>query len=170
MFKNKKVSIILPCYNEGLNVKKAINDFFKIDVVDEVIAVDNNSSDKTDLEIKKTNAKYFFEKQQGYGFAIRRGLNESTGYYIIVVEPDGSFEAKEVLKFLDYNCDVVLGTRTNSAYIKEGAKMDWFLRIGNKFISFLVNILFKARISDVGCTFKLITKPALSKIASFKIG
>ena len=47
---------------------------------------------------------------------------------------------------------------------KKNAKMNSFLRIGNCFIANIINILFNTKITDVGCTYKLIKKPALNKI------
>ena len=79
MYKNKKVSLILPSYNEEEGIKKAIEEFNRTEIIDEIIVVDNNSTDKTAELIRQTNAKYYLEKIQGYGSAIRRGLRESTG-------------------------------------------------------------------------------------------
>lgn len=169
MWNEKKVSIVLPAYNEDGNIKNAINDFLSLKEVDEVIVVDNNSTDNSANEIKKTKAKYFLEQKQGYGAALIRGLNETTGYYVIMVEPDGSFIAKDALRFLKKaeSYDLILGTRTNSNYIQEGAKMDSFLRIGNQFLAWMMNILYAGQnVSDVGCTYKLIKRPALNKVLS----
>ncbi|MBC8495032.1 glycosyltransferase family 2 protein [archaeon] len=169
MWNKKTVSIVFPTYNEEKSVKNAINDFLSLKEVDEVIAIDNNSTDNSAREIKKTKAKYFLEKRQGYGAALIRGLNEASGYYVIMVEPDGSFIAKDALIFLKKaeSYDLVLGTRTNPNYIQKGAKMGAFLRIGNQFLAWMMNILYSGQnVSDVGCTYKLIKRPALNKVLS----
>jgi len=53
MWKGKKISVVFPAYNEGKNIRKAIDEFFAIDIVDEIVVVDNNSKDNTAEEAKK---------------------------------------------------------------------------------------------------------------------
>jgi len=167
MWKNKKVSVIFSTYNEKNSVRKCIEDFFKTGYVDEIIAVDNNAAPGTKEEIKKTKAKYFLEKNQGFGHGYRRALKEAKGDIIIMTEPDGTFDANDVIKFLAYsdNIDVVFGTRTTSIMIGEGANMGWFLKLGNYAVAKLIEVLFNtSHLSDVGCTYRLIKKEAYNKI------
>src|SRR3989338_10234711 len=119
MYNNKTVSVIFPAYNEQENIRVAIEEFFSVDIVDEVIAVDNNSTDNTAKEIKKTKAKYFLETKQGYGNALQRGLREAKGDFVFMCEPDGTFVAKDIIKMLAYSdeFDVVFGTRTSKTLI-----------------------------------------------------
>ena len=56
----------------------AVEDFLSPDVVDEVVVVDNNSRDRTADEARQTRARLVQETRQGYGFALRRGLQEAT--------------------------------------------------------------------------------------------
>lgn len=174
MWKNKKISVVFPAYNEEKNIKNAIEDFFSIGIVDEIVVVDNNSTDNTVKEVKKTKARLVREKRQGYGWANRRGLREASGYYIITAEPDGTFIGKDVLKLLSYTDDfnVVFGTRTSKELIWEGAKMNWFLRVGNVFIAKLLEYVHNGPcLTDVGCTLKLIKRDALNKIINkFRVG
>ncbi len=174
MWKGKKVSIVFPCYNEEENIRKAINEFFKIKEVDEVIAVDNNSKDNTKREILKTKARYILEKNQGYGWALRRGMKETTGDLIFTVEPDGTFIAKDIYKFFAYadEFDVIFGSRTSKSLIWSNANMKWLLRIGNVIVAKLLEYLFHGpSLTDVGCTFKMIKKRTYNKIRKrFKIG
>ncbi|MCC2630657.1 MAG: glycosyl transferase, family 2, partial [Candidatus Paceibacter sp.] len=92
MYKGKKVSVVLPTYNEEKSIAKVINDFFATGFVDEVIAVDNNALGNTAGEIQKTKAVHIRETiNQGYGHAIMRGLKEATGDLIVMCEADGTF-------------------------------------------------------------------------------
>ncbi|MBI1976781.1 MAG: glycosyltransferase family 2 protein [Candidatus Omnitrophica bacterium] len=174
MYNQQKVSIILPAYNEEKNIGNEIENFFATGVVDEVIAVDNNSSDGTAEQIKKTRAKYIREGRQGYGYALRRGLQEAAGDLVFTCEPDGSFLASDLLKFLAYvdHFDVVFGTRTSKALIWEGAKMDWFLRLGNVVVAKILEYLHNGPcLTDVGCTFKMIkSKPLKGILREFRVG
>lgn len=174
MYNGKKVSVIFPAYNEEENIRNAIEEFFATGVVDEIIAVDNNSKDTTAREIKKTKARYALEKRQGYGWALRGGLSEAKGDLIIMAEPDGTFLGKDIKRLLLYtdDFDVVFGTRTSKESIWSGANMNWFLRIGNWFIAKLLEYLFNGpSLTDVGCTLKLIKRDALQKIqGKFTVG
>ncbi|MFH1590430.1 MAG: glycosyltransferase family 2 protein [archaeon] len=174
MYKNQKVSVVFPAYNEGKNIKKAVGEFFATGVADEIIVVDNNSTDGTATEAKKTKARVVKETRQGYGWALRRGMAEAKGDLIITVEPDGTFLADDITKLLLYSgeFDVVFGTRTSKECIWSNANMNWFLRLGNVFVAKLMEYWHNGPcLTDVGCTFKLIKRPALKKIQKkFSVG
>jgi len=167
MWKKQKVSVVFSTYNEKNSIRECINKLFKTRYVDEVIAVDNNATKGTKEEILKTKAKYFLETKQGFGWGYRRALHEATGRIIIMIEPDGTFEPNDVLKLLAYSddFDVVFGTRTTSIMIGEGANMGWFLKWGNYAVAKFIEVLFNtSHLSDVGCTYRLIKRPAYEKI------
>ncbi|MBU0650582.1 glycosyltransferase family 2 protein [bacterium] len=167
MWNNKKISVVMPAYNEEENIKKAIEDFLALNLVDEIVVVDNNSKDKTAEEIRKTNARLVTEMNQGYGYALRRGLKEASGDFIVTVEPDGTFLAKDIYKLLVYtdDFDAIFGTRTSKECIWDGANMSWSLRLGNVVVAKLLEYLYNGPcLTDVGCTFKLIKKESLNKI------
>ncbi len=167
MYQGKKVSIVIPTYNEPDSIARVITDFFATGFVDEVIAVDNNAIPPTESEIKKTNARYVKEMKQGYGYALMRGLTEATGDLIVMVEPDETFSAGDLHKFLLYSddFDIVFGTRTSRATIWSGAFMPWLVRLGNwgmaKFLEVLNNT---PTLTDVGCTYKLVSRRALEGV------
>jgi glycosyltransferase involved in cell wall biosynthesis len=69
------VSVVFPVYNEEEGVVDACNDFFASGYVDEIVAVDNNSSDRSAELISGTEARLVAESRQGYGYALRRGLH-----------------------------------------------------------------------------------------------
>tara|TARA_B100000242_G_scaffold44648_1_gene26598 strand:- start:219 stop:920 length:702 start_codon:yes stop_codon:yes gene_type:complete len=167
MYNNKKISLILPAYNEEENIKNCILNFEKLNIIDEIIVVDNNSNDNTEMEIKETKAIYLKETTQGYGISIRSGLKKSTGDLLITCEPDGTFEEKDIFKLLQYSDDFecVFGTRTAKSAIRYKAKMQFYLRIGNIMVAKLLTYLFNGpTLTDVGCTYKLISKNAYKNI------
>tara|TARA_Y100000310_G_scaffold172911_1_gene173012 strand:- start:5316 stop:6041 length:726 start_codon:yes stop_codon:yes gene_type:complete len=174
MYKGKKVSIIFPTYNEKDSIKEACDEFLANEYVDEVLVVNNNAAEGTKEEVEKTKANQVFEKKQGYGFAIRRGFEDAIGDILIVSEPDGTFYPQDVNKLLAYSddFDVVFGTRTTRALILDGANMGLFLKWGNWFVAKIMEFLFNTtHLSDVGCSMRLIKKPALDKIRhKFTIG
>ncbi|PIR83431.1 glycosyltransferase family 2 protein [Candidatus Kaiserbacteria bacterium CG10_big_fil_rev_8_21_14_0_10_56_12] len=171
MYLGKKISIVFPVYNEKENIRNAIEEFLAHPAVDEIIAVDNNSKDGSDVEIKNTSAVYVLETTQGYGAALRRGMSEATGDLIVTCEPDGTFRASDLDRLLVYSLDydVVFGTRTARNPVwsdgDPGVNMDFALRMGNWSVAKLLEFLFNGpSLTDVGCTFKLIHRRAYEHI------
>ncbi len=174
MFKKKKVSVVMPAYNEEESIYKTVKGFKNIKYIDEVVVVDNNSKDRTTELAKKAGAWVVKETRQGYGYACRRALNEARGDLIILVESDDTFLPRDIIKFLAYSddFDFVLGTRTSKELIWKGANMGYFLRWGNWFVAKMVEILHGGpSLTDAGCTYRLIKRDALEKIKDeFKVG
>ncbi|HOV22592.1 MAG TPA: glycosyltransferase family 2 protein [bacterium] len=170
MWKNKKVSVIFPTYNERDSIREAIDDFFASSFVDEIVVVNNNAVEGTDEEVKKTKAKLVYEKRQGYGYAIWKGLEEATGDYLIISEPDGTFLGRDVIKLLAYSddFDYVLGTRTTRELIWKGANMNFFLKWGNWAVAKIMEFLYNTTIlTDVGCTMRLIKRNIYIKVKPY---
>lgn len=169
MYKNKKVSVVIPTYNEFLSIRNVIDDFFATGLVDEVVVVDNNALGNTKEEVSKTKAKLIHEPRQGYGYALMRGMLEAKGDLIVMCEGDGTFQAKDVEKLLSYSdeFDAVLGTRTSRAAIWSGAFMPFPVRFANWLWAKFIEVLFNGPIlTDVGCTYKLISRKTLESIRS----
>lgn len=170
MWCNKKVSVIFPTYNEKDSIRKAIEDFFASGFVDEIVVVNNNAVEGTDQEVKKTKARLVYEKRQGYGFAIWKGLEEAKGELLIISEPDGTFSGRDVIKLLAYSDDFeyVLGTRTTRELIWRGANMGVFLKWGNWVVAKLLEFLYNTTtLTDVGCTMRLIKRKLYEKIKPY---
>lgn len=174
MWKTKTVSVILPTYNEKGSIKQVINDYFDTGYVDEVIVVNNNAAKGTKEIVDTTKARQVFESKQGYGYAIRRGIDEVKSDLIVISEPDNTFCAGDIIKLLAYADDyeAVWGTRTDIRFIEEGANMGIALRLGNFFVAKLLQFLFNtSRLTDVGCTLKLYRREAIDTMKNhFKVG
>jgi glycosyltransferase involved in cell wall biosynthesis len=167
MWQGQRVSVVFPAYNEEVGIAAAVTDFGSLEAVDEVLVVDNNSRDRTSEEAERAGARVVKESRQGYGNALRRGLAEAQGEYVVLAEPDGTFMAKDVLKLLAYadDFDLVLGTRTTRELIWHGANMGWQLRWGNWAVAKLLQVLFDGpSLSDCGCTLRLIRRPAVERL------
>jgi glycosyltransferase involved in cell wall biosynthesis len=167
VWQGKHVSVILPAYNEADSVGEAVRDFVAAGLVDEVLVVDNNSTDATAAEARAAGARVVAEARQGYGWALRRGLAEARGDWLILAEPDGTFVARDVLKLLAYaeDFDVVQGTRTTRELIWREANMGWFLRAGNIAVAKLLEVVHGGpSLSDCGCTLRLLSRGAWEAI------
>ncbi|TWP32721.1 glycosyltransferase family 2 protein [Leekyejoonella antrihumi] len=167
MIRGKSVSVVLPTYNEKDSIAACIRAFEQIDEVDEVIVVNNNAARGTSEEVATTGAREVIETTQGYGAAIQRGLREAQTDLIVICEPDGTFNPTDLRKLLAFmpECDLVIGSRTVSNFIWDGANMDWFLRWGNWAVAKLIEVLYNTSyLSDVGCTFRVMTREQADQI------
>jgi len=167
MYKAKKVSVVISTYNEADSIRGVVDGFFETGFVDEVVVIDNNALGNTKEEVAKTRARLITETKQGYGFGYMRGLIETTGDLIVMVEADGTFDPKDIHKFLLYSEDfsVVFGTRTSKASIWSGAFMPFSVRLGNWAVAKFLEVIHNGpTLTDVGCTYKLISREVLEKI------
>ena len=167
MWQNKKVTVVFPTYRERKSIRASIESFFSSDFVDEIIVVDNNAEEGTEEEVRKTRAVLIKEARQGYGYAIRAGINYSKSDLIIVAEPDGSFDGKDVVKLLAYSDDfeMVFGSRTHVPLVQKGSDMTLYKRIGDVLLGKLVTFLFLCSpLTDLGCTLRITTRSAWKKI------
>ena len=166
MYGAKTVSVVFPAYNEGGNIRQAVEDFFLTGVVDEIVVVDNNSRDGTAAEASATRARVVCETRQGYGHALRRGLREATGDLVIMAEPDGTFMGRDVLKLLAYSedFDMVCGTRTTRRNQPMFACAQISSRVGNWLVAKLIQVLYSGpSLSDCGCTLRLTHRVGLAR-------
>lgn len=174
MWNDKTVSVIFPTFNEKHSIRAAIAGFFASGYVDEIIVVNNNAVAGTDDEVRATAARLVHETRQGYGFAIRKGLEEATGDLLIIAEPDGTFSGHDVIKLLAFSDDmpVVFGTRTASEFVWEGANMGFFLKWGNYAVGKLMEFLFNTTfLSDVGCSMRLLHRRVYTVLRTqFRVG
>src|SRR3989344_2322263 len=158
MYKGKTISVIFPAFNEEKNIVPAIEEFQALGIIDEIVVVNNNSRDRTVTRARSNGARVVNEKKQGYGFALKKGLTVAKGNFIVLAEPDGTFDARDLGVLLKKmaNTDCVLGSRTHLSYILPGANMKFFLRLGNITLAKIMQLLFQLTpMSDCGCTFRV---------------
>lgn len=170
MWQGKTVSVILPTYNEKDSIRASIREFEAAGVVDEIVVINNNAAKGTSDEVAPTSAREVHEPKQGYGAAIQRGFRETSGDFVIVSEPDGTFRGRDVHKLLAYaeDFEVVYGSRTVKELIWEGANMGTFLKWGNYAVAKLMEFLFNTTsLTDVGCTMRCIRRDALAEVQPF---
>jgi len=158
----------MPAFNEASGIARVVRDFRRVPEVDQVIVVDNASSDATARIAREAGAVVVYEAKRGYGNASRTALLAAETDYVVIVESDGTFRAEDLPKFLCYGAefDAVFGTRTAKTCIWSGANMGWFLRYGNWAVAKLLEYLHNGPcLTDVGCTYKLFRRESLQQIA-----
>lgn len=151
MYKNKSISLILPCRNE----QKAIAYLLKNTprYIDEIIVVDNLSTDKTVSVSKKLGAQVIIEPRHdhkiGYGYALATGIKNAKGDYIICMDGDGSYpigKISEGIKFL--NKQNLNFLSCNRLPVLEHKKMSVIRNSGVKILNFCMFMLFGYPIKD----------------------
>lgn len=164
----KTLAVVLPTYNEKDSIADVIRRFESLTIVDEIIVINNNAVAGTSENVAETAAREVLEPRQGYGAAIQRGLHEADADLICLCEPDGTFNPEDLYKLLPFTveCEMVLGSRTVSNFIWEGANMGFVLQWGNWCVAKLIEILYNSSyLSDVGCTFRVLSRRALTDIS-----
>lgn len=146
MYKGQRISVVLPCYNEEEGIRIVMADM--PDFVDEVIAVDNNSRDRTSLVAQELGAKVVRETRQGYGAAYKTGLRHATGDIIVCMDADGTYPRTFIPVLLDVmlemDLDFVTCDRTGHKLTRSSR-----LRVfGNWLLGVAMSLLFWFRIRD----------------------
>lgn len=160
------VSIVLPCLNEAETiatcVTKARTTLERLGLRGEVIVVDNGSTDGSQALATGCGARVVAEARRGYGSALMRGAEEARAPFIIMADADDSYDLTDLERFVDglrAGNDLVMGTRIRGR-IEPGA-MPWHHRwLGNPILTGLLNLLFRAGISDAHCGMRAFTKDA----------
>lgn len=163
------IKVIIPAYNEEASIPLVIQDIPK-EWVDEVIVVNNASTDKTAEEAKKAGATVLTEKQPGYGRACLKGmayLESLPEPPEIVVFLDGDYSdypqqlPEVVAPILEQGYDMVIGSRAKGQ--KEKGSMTFPQVFGNKLATRLMRLFYGVRYSDLG-PFRAIRYEALMQL------
>jgi glycosyltransferase involved in cell wall biosynthesis len=149
------IKVIIPAYNEQDSIGKVIGDIPKI--VDEIIVISNNSTDKTVENAKKAGATVLFENRKGYGYACLKGMDyiakkEKTPEVVVFLDGDYSDYPEQLTTLVNPilidNLDFVVGARIKE--LRESDSMTPQQVFGNWLATFLMKILFNAKFTDLG--------------------
>ena len=153
-----KFSFIIPIYNEEktiLQILKKLNSLKFKHFTKEIIVINDGSTDGT-LEILKNNNQYYDIivsniSNKGKGFAVKEGLNKSTGTHIVFQDGDLEYEPSDLLKFEDvfinFDADGIIGSRFK--FDKYTRSHNFYNRIGNLILTFFFNILYNTTFTDI---------------------
>lgn len=150
MYKNKKVSLVIPCLNEEEGLRNILPRVPK--EVDEIIIVDGNSQDNTAKVAEEYGAKVIIEKRHGYGLAYKIGFSAATGDIITNADGDGTYPVEAIIPMLDFmlSRQVKFVSACRFPLPDPNAMLQRNFG-GNVVISAIMSLLFKSMISD-GCS------------------
>ena len=149
------IKVIIPAFNEEDSIGNVIKDIPEF--VDEIIVVDNNSTDKTSEKVEEAGATPLFEKRKGYGYACLKGIEyiaSQSKQPDIIVFLDGDYSdypeelTKIVQPIIENDIDLVIGARVKK--LREKHSMTPQQVFGNWLATFLMKIFFNAKFTDLG--------------------
>src|SRR5437667_12438129 len=164
-----RVSLILPIYNEGMilldNVRNLTKTLNRLGLVSEILLCDDNSNDGTrDAAERASSDRVFhlrFSERIGKGATIKNALNAARGEIIVILDADIPVSLEELsaaISLMEEGHQFVIGLRRARPYTRTRRKI---LSIG---FNTLTNILFRTRVHDHQCGFKLIQRSAADKL------
>ena len=151
MKKNKKIAVLIPCYNESKTIKKVVEDYKKALPEADIYVYDNNSSDHTDEIARKAGAIVKYEYRQGKGNVIRSMFKDIDADCYLMIDGDDTYPAENAKEMcdliLDKKADMVIGDRLSSTYFTENKRP--FHNFGNRLVRGLINFLFESDVRDI---------------------
>jgi glycosyltransferase involved in cell wall biosynthesis len=147
MYKNLRVTVVIPCLNEEEGIQKVLDEVPTF--VDEIIVVDNGSTDRTAEIARKMGAHVISELHRGYGRAYKSGFAQATGDIIITLDGDHSYPVDALSYLIEafMHCRVGFLSASRLPVLSESA-MSTKHKIGNRILSFVMSILFFQWIND----------------------
>jgi len=168
---NQKIIIVLPAYNAELTLEKTYSEI-PFDIVDDVILVDDNSTDKTVDKARELGIKNIFvhDKNKGYGGNQKTCYNNALKLgadIIIMLHPDYQYTPKLIhsMSYLIANevYSVVLGSRILGRGALKGG-MPYYKYVSNRLLTFTQNLLMRQKLSEYHTGYRAFSADVLNAI------
>ncbi|RAI15631.1 MAG: glycosyl transferase [Candidatus Melainabacteria bacterium] len=167
----KKITVLIPVYNE-LNtleiILKKVEETNLCGLEKEIILIDDYSTDGTRDILKKLESKYkvlYHDKNMGKGAALKTGFANMTGDIVIIQDADLEYEPKDyenlVKEVYEGNADIVYGSRLMG---KPDDSFIWTHLWGNRLITFVANILYGQKLTDIETCYKVFRRELLDGV------
>jgi glycosyltransferase involved in cell wall biosynthesis len=147
MYRNRPITVVIPCLNEEKGIVEVLARIPAF--VDEVIVVDNNSTDRTAEMAANYGARVIHERIRGYGRAYKTGLLQSRGDILVTLDGDHSYPPDAISYLLEaYLRSEVRFLSASRFPLKNKRAMSLKHWLGNKILSLAMSILYFRRIRD----------------------
>ncbi|MBI3209973.1 MAG: glycosyltransferase family 2 protein [Candidatus Solibacter usitatus] len=147
MYKGQTITVVIPCLNEEQGIEQVLKRM--PDFVDQIIVVDNGSTDRTAEVAGAFGAKVIREDVRGYGRSYKRGFSEATGDLVITLDGDHSYPPEAISylleAFLHLDVDFLNASRFP---VRDRNAMSFKHKMGNFILSFAMSLLYFRWIRD----------------------
>jgi glycosyltransferase involved in cell wall biosynthesis len=167
-----KLSVVMPVYNEQATLRQVIERVFSVGLEIELLCVDDGSTDGSreilaDLQKQRPQMRVFLQpKNMGKGAALRRGIQEATGDYVIIQDADLEYDPKDYHYLLEPleggQADVVYGSR----FLGGGPHrvLYFWHSVGNWLLTLLSNMLTNLNMTDMETCYKKFRREVIQSI------
>ena len=162
------LSVVIPVYNEKETIEKILHKINAVPIDKEIVIIDNFSTDGTREVLKKIEDSFkikviYHTQNLGKGTSVRDGIEAAQGEIVIIQDADLEYEPNDYISLikplLDNKADMVLGARFMNGH--SGLFMH---RLGNRFLTGLVNFLFGSGLNDYATCYKLAKRQVFNNL------
>lgn len=147
MYKSNRITVIIPCLNEEQGIERVLGSMPEF--VDEVIVVDNASTDRTSEVAAALGAKVIREEVRGYGRSYKRGFSRATGDIIVTLDGDHSYPVDALSYLLEAFLHLEVDFLNASRFpVRDRRAMSFKHKFGNFVLSFATSLLFFRWVRD----------------------
>jgi dolichol-phosphate mannosyltransferase len=171
--KRSRLSVLVPVYNEGIGLSSSLD--LLISHLEpyfqnfEVLVISDGSTDGTNSQLRKYDhpqvRPIILKKNQGKGYAIRKGFKEATGDYILFIDGGMELHPREIRIFLGllvlYEADIVIGSKRHP---QSAVYYPWFRKILSFFYQMLIRAFFHLNVTDTQVGLKIFRRAVVDAI------
>ena len=163
MYKGRRITLIIPCLNEEQGIEQIL--LRKPDFVDEVIVVDNGSTDRTSEIARSYGARVIREEVRGYGRSYKRGFRDAVGDVIVTLDGDHSYPVDAISylleAFLHLDVDFLNASRFP---VRDRNAMTFKHKVGNLVLSLAMSLLYFRWVRDSQSGMWVFRRPILDQM------
>jgi glycosyltransferase involved in cell wall biosynthesis len=147
MYNNQSITVIMPCLNEEQGIEQVMRRMPSF--VDEVIVVDNGSTDRTSEVAAQFGARVIREDARGYGRAYKKGFAFATSDVIVTLDGDHSYPPDAISYLLEAFRHLEVDFLNASRFpVRDPKAMSFKHKIGNFILSLAMSLLYFRWVSD----------------------
>src|SRR5438270_9415683 len=147
MYKSQKITVIIPCLNEEQGIEKVLRRMPEF--VDQVIVVDNGSTDRTSDVAKSLGAEVIREPVRGYGRSYKKGFSNARGDIIVTLDGDHSYPPDAISYLLEAFLHLEVDFLNASRFpVRDKHAMSFKHKFGNLILSLAMSMLYFRWVRD----------------------